>query len=723
MGSGRLKPKLFIILLFCALLGGCIGLKTSLHRQGLDYMNVKAYDQAVETLSRALAEKPGDPIIAADLALAKELAAKEHHSEGERLSTRKEVGGALIEFESAVKYQPGNQAYKERYDREKRKFDNLSKKIDFAYNLAMGRKKWDDSLKALQSMEIYESSFPDLSAKIEMVRKKAAGYHESLSDGELVRRKYGPAFTEIEHATSYLDDEKLILKKRARHHLLLSSRAWKDKRYLKAYEEITKGLEFEPDNKELKKYEKRLVDNWSDILYNRAVQAQNRGDLNRAGKYLKQIADLNPGYLNVEDLLSEIQGTLVAGQYREAEKYLDPENRSWVGTALANYLLVREEHSNKYPDIEEKIEQAKRLLTKEVEFRISFNFKNDSDEPGVAGYVKDQLLESLKTSGAVKNMVVLERENIDEILKEQGLGQAFLDETTAIQVKKIKGIQASISGNVRKVSVVESGKERPRYGSTKYVSGTRMIPNPDYARKQGEVASAQQRVLQAQQQYNSAKLQDTQTQATTPQAKPGSTAAMLGALTKVTSSIAVTGSKRKLDEAERDYSDAQVALAGTSTMVEEDVISDYRYKIYDLKLEGEVILSFKVIDYTTSEIGKTHTIRKTGSLQDTYIPGDPGKGVTPDPNDLPTVEEFKNKLLQKALEETLTTMKTELSRYSNKYYKKGLKAEENRLQKEAIENYVRYIYSAPDLSDNRVQHANDYVYEKMGLRLVRRKEG
>jgi ABC-type uncharacterized transport system auxiliary subunit len=79
MGSGRLKPKLFIILLFCALLGGCIGLKTSLHRQGLDYMNVKAYDQAVETLSRALAEKPGDPIIAADLALAKELAAKEHH--------------------------------------------------------------------------------------------------------------------------------------------------------------------------------------------------------------------------------------------------------------------------------------------------------------------------------------------------------------------------------------------------------------------------------------------------------------------------------------------------------------------------------------------------------------------------------------------------------------------------------------------------------------------
>jgi hypothetical protein len=199
--------------------------------------------------------------------------------------------------------------------------------------------------------------------------------------------------------------------------------------------------------------------------------------------------------------------------------------------------------------------------------------------------------------------------------------------------------------------------------------------------------------------------------------------ALAGALGRSSYSLAVGAARKRLNAAQNRLSNAQAHLVGTDMQIEEPVWADYTYSIYNLKLEGEVVISFRIVDYTTSEmIGKPHLIRKQDVKTDRYIQGDPAKGVRNDPNELPTIEEFKDNLLVQAIDETYIALKSELSRHSENYYDKGLTAENNGLEKDAVENYIRYIYSATNLADARVQHANDYIYEKMGLSVIRRRK-
>lgn len=722
MGRNRRLATGGIAALGLLLWSGCLGMTSSLHRDGLAYMDARAYDQAIEKLSLALAEKPGDPGIAADLERARQSAAEEHFGKGVGLSARNEINGALIEFDKARTYQPNNETYAKRYREEQSKYEQIEKEIDGALALA-GKNEWDPALRKLDSMLLYESSFPEIGRKIEKVRRSAATHHETRSERNLDGGNYPGAYEEIEKAGRYLEEERLDRKRRARHHLLLSSQAWKERRYLRAYEEILKGLEFEPDHPALRRYEKRLVDQWSDILYNEAVQATNSGRAVVAKDRLTRLTKIRPGYLNAEEMLSELQSSLAAQYFAKADSLLEGEDRSRVGTALANLLLAREQHSGAFPDLEERIVRAKTLLRREVEFRISIDFRNESQEPGVAGFVRDRVLASLRNAGELTNVNILDRESIDDILREQGLGQGFLDETTNLPVKRIKGIQAAVKGEIIKVGVVESGRNRPTYGSVKYVSGTRPVPNPDYQKAQQDVAFAQQDILTSQQESNRAELEHRRIAAQNmPYAGQGGTVGALGALTTLTSSIAVTGAKNNLQKAQKALTDAQNRLGGTPPQIEEDVYSDFRYEIFDLSMEGEVVLSFKVINFATSEIGPVRTIRKTETLTDRYVPGDPGKGIRSDPNELPDREEMKNRLLAKAIAETVDAVRAELSKYSSGYYEKGMAAENDRIEEEAVENYMRFIYSAPDLSDPRVQHANEYIYEAMGLRVVRKKE-
>lgn len=710
-----------MILVGLSFLGGCVPTRISMHEEGLNYLNAQAYEQAVAKLTQAQAEDPDNPEITADLERAKELAAKQHFQTGSRLSDQNEINGALIEFEKARTYQPQNPIYVECYNQEKKRYDDLAATINDTVKTAMKKKEWKSPLQVLESMKIYESSFPDISQRIEGLRKEAANYYEIRSEQNLARQNYYGAYSEIEKATEYSEEESLKNKKKARHHLLLSNQAWKKKNYLKAYEEILKGLEFEPNHAELKRYEERLVGQWADILYNQAVQASNDGRLSVAKARLTRLSKIRPGYLDTEELLSDFQTTLASTYYTKAESLLNQEDRSWVGTALANYLLAREQHTNQYPELEEKIDEAKRLLRKEIELRISLDFKNKSEQPGAAGYVKDQILARLRNSKALKNVKILEREAIDEILREQGLGQAFLDETTSLTVKKIKGIQAGVKGEVIRVSVKESGRDRPSYGSSRYKSGTRLVPNPEYPRVQAEVPRLQQEVLSAQQELHNAEIEYNRRLQEKQQSPSQYNKGWTGAMMAITDSLMLTTARTNLSMTESALRQAQQRLANTPPQIEQDVYANYRYEIFDLKLEGEVVVSFRVINFTTSEIGKVRTIRKTGVASDRYIPGDPGKGVRTDPNELPTQEEFGNNLLAQAIDETFEAMEAELSTHFSSYYQNGVAAENDQLENDAIENYMRFIYSAPSLGDPRVQHANEYIYEKMGLRVVRRK--
>lgn len=732
---GVVCRPLFLLLLFLTI--GCdhlqktmagLGLgESAAYKDGKAYLQASAYEQAIEKLTQAQIEQPNNPEIQAALAQAKKLAAAQQFEMGTKLSAEGNIQGAMAAFEKAQAYDPGNAAYAERVAHEKRKGDEIRARVDQVVTTAKEAKRWKEGLTALESMRRYESSFPQLSATIASFKTEAATYYEGRSDQQLAAQNFGGAYQDMEQALEFSASPQIKNKREARHHLLLSEQALRQNKYPLAYEEVLKGLEFEPDHPVLKKHQQRLTDQWVDILYNEAVQAQNRGNLPVAKDRLTQISRMKPGYLNVEKLLSELRGTLAASNYSKAEAFMRREDRARVGNALANYLVVQEQHDPKYPDLENKIAEAKRLLREEVELRISVNFRNQSEEPGADGLVNNLVVARLTNSTKLKNLNILDRSAIDDVLREQGLGQGFLDETTSLPVKKIKGIQAGLNGKVVKVRVRETGKEHPTYGSVKYVSGTRFVPNPDYARLQSQIATAQQDVMMATNDLGNAQIQAKQSQATMNsmvQPSDQTQAAILGLsnlLQSVGETAQVSAAGQRLDQSQARLRQAQEALGQTPPQVEEQVYDDFRYPIYDLKLEGEVILSYQLINFTTSEVGEARTITKTDVKSDRYIQGDPGKGVKNDPNELPSKDEFIQKLLGQAIDETVNSIEEQLAGHAYAYFLKGMKTEQDQLEEDATEQYMRFIYAAPDLSDKRVQHANQYLHDKWGILIVRRK--
>ncbi len=731
---GLVGRSLFLLLLF--LLIGCdhlhksmvgLGLSESAsYKDGRAYLQAGAYEQAIEKLTQAQIEQPNNPKVQAALVQAKKLAAAQQFEMGTKLSAEGNSQGAMAAFEKAQAYDPANATYAQRVAQEKRKVDEVRARVDQVVTTAKETKRWKEGVTALESMRRYEPSFPQLNATIAGLKTEAAVYYEGRSDQQLAAQNFGGAYKEVEQALEFSASPQIKNKRESRHHLLLSEEALRQRKYPLAYEEVLKGLEFEPDHPVLKKYQQRLTEQWVDVLYNEAVQAQNNGNLTVAKDRLTQISRLKPGYLNVEKLLSELRGTLAASDYSKAEAFMRREDRARVGNALANYLVVREQHDPKYTDLESKISDAKRLVREEVELRISVNFRNQSEEPGADGLVNSLVVARLKNSPKLKNLNILDRSVIDEILREQGLGQGFLDETTSLPVKKIKGIQAGLNGKVVKVRVRETGKEHPTYGSVKYVSGTRFVPNPLYPRIQAEVGRLQQELLMATQDAGNAEIQARQGEASVysmpPAQNQGQGIANLGTVLQSLGSAAVASDARKRrEEAEARLRYAQDDLARTPPQVEEEVYDNFRYPIYDLKLEGEVILSYQVIDFTTSEVGQTRTITKTNTKSDRYIQGDPGKGVKNDPNELPSRDDFLHQLMTQAIDDTARAIEDQLAGHSYGYYQRGLKAEQDQLDEEAIEQYMRFLYSAPDLAEQRAQHANQYIYDKLGLMIVRKK--
>ncbi len=235
-----------------------------------------------------------------------------------------------------------------------------------------------------------------------------------------------------------------------------------------------------------------------------------------------------------------------------------------------------------------------------------------------------------------------------------------------------------------------------------------------YSQLQQEIAQAQQQVLRAQrdanaaeQQYNDA-LRNQQNNA----GRTSSTIGALAGLSTVFSTAAVGDAKRNLDNLQREF-------AREPQQIEEPVMDNWRYEIYDLSLQGEAVLSFKTVNFTTSEIGESSTVRAADSVSDTWVQGDPSKGVYDDPNTLPDVDVFQSQLLDQATVKLVAALEKQLGSGAIRHFETAQEAAERGETQRAIEHYMRYLYSAPSLSDPNALAADSYIYDNLGLRMIR----
>ncbi|MFK8048149.1 MAG: hypothetical protein AB8B81_06940 [Halioglobus sp.] len=711
-----IRSLLFLLLIVCT---PAQAYKSEL-KAAKEYLDIGAHVQSLEQFQLALQ----NPKLSgrkreralADVVKLKLLIADQKFRLGKKLESADEEIGALNAYRRASEYAPENSEYSAHFSRLDSTLDSARAQAQELLSSARTNGSWGSSFSALKSLSA-SSAVPEVRFSLDQLKSEAASFYSQQSDLALSQRRYQGALEAISEAVRYSDSAELQNKKLARHHLLLSQLAWDDGRSNAAFEQLNQGLSFEPNNPELLAYQSRFESQWLGMLYNEAIAASGQGQLQLARSKFTQISRYQPGYLDVSEQLNQLNQTLVSDYYQRAETLMRENKGEAAGRALAYYMVAADQQASLYPDIYSKISSAKTRLREDLEFRISLNVKNSSSEPGASGIVRDNVLSALKGS-SLNHVKVLERETLDDILREQGLGQAFFDQATAVQVKKIKGIQAGLYIDVVKMSVHERGRDRPSFGSVQYVSGTRFVPNPRHNQLQQEVAIAQQRVIETQQNANKAKADQNRLLG---MSKAGANDAAT-AIASIGSIFSSAGASSGHTAAKRELENLQYALAGEQPQVEEDVYSDFRYKIFDLELSGEVILSYKIVNFTTSEVGDAQAVNAVDLISDRYVPGDPGKGIATDPIQLPGQEVFKKQLLDQAMASLISGLEVQLGAGSGNYLRQAQFAVEDGNSDSAVENYIRYLYSGADLKSLQARAANDYLYEQLGIQLLRRKK-
>ncbi len=719
-----MKYRFPIYLFIALLLSGCVTIpepadflgtlpfmKSKQQKEGEAALVAGDYESAVNLLQQAAVEKPDDKEIKAQLTEARSKAAELHFVRADQAEQNNNPRLAVAEFEKAFQYKE-TPAIRARLAQARSDLSTLTTRVAATISALNSPQSRVEAIGQAEELMVYQQSFPKLEPALSDARKQVAISFNNQANQLLRQRKFTKALAVAKQAAEFSHEANYQTQVKAFEDLLKAREKTRANDLVAALAFATQAKKLLPENSVVAQYQSELLDDSSGQLFNEAMRASRSGHYLDAIERLEMLQALNPDFAETDQQLRMNRLRFSNENRLQAEALEQSDGNQAAGRILIHYLVAQHYDPRSY-ELEDAVLQARKRLSNEIELRVSIDFANESREPGANTYVRDRVLDGLRDSN-ISNLMILEREAIDEILREQGLGQGFLDESTTLQVKKIRGIQTGVKGSVLRVVVHKSGRERPSYGSVRYQSGTRLVANPAYRNRQADVNSARREVYQAQQALNQALAKKQNTPAYRHDPSKSAVQNQLGLLSKVMSDGEISGAENDLYRAQSSLNSAENSLTREPSQIEEPVYADARYPIYNLRLDGEVQISFRLIDFTTSEIGRSHNIHIKDSVSDRYIAGDPGKGIADDPDELPPSHVFKEQLMNRAVKETIEKLNAEFSRYSQRFLKQARRAREHKVSDEAAEYYFRYLAAISGDSGDEVKEAQQYIESQYG---------
>ena len=684
--------------------------KSSEQRAGETALADGDFDRAFQMLQKAADKDPDDKDIQSLLNQAQRKAAEEHYRKGMEAEQSSDPRLAASEFKQALSLLDKSE-YRARSEQASIQLARLTREVNGVLNQLEKPNRLETAIHQAETLVIYQASFPELKSKLAQSRQLAGELFRTQTNELITQRQFSQAHESALKAANLSRD--LIYESLADATEMLVSAREKIRAndYASAVTLVDAALQHQPHNQAIKDYHEELSQQAAGQLFNHGLRASSGGHFLEAIQTFTTLQRLHPDMPGIDQQKQRNQKLYAEENQRKAEALAKTKGSEAAGRILLHYLLASHFDPGNY-ELKNRMQQARNRMLETIKQRVSINFTNKSREPGAGEYVRDRLLDGLRDSG-LRNVTVLEREHLDQILKEQGLGQGFLDESTAPQVKKIRGVQTQIAGTVISVQVRESGQNQPSYDSVRYKSGTRYVPNPKYRKYQAEVNEAQEDVYRAQRDLNQAR-KDRQGATATYDPNRDAVQNQLSLLGQVVADGDVSSAESALDAAERRLSSARSRLTREPPQIEEPVYAEARYPIYNLRLDGEVKLSFRLFDTSTSAVGQTHSINVKDSVEDRYVPGDPVKGIDDDPKELPPENLFRQQLLDKAVTEAIARLNAEFSQYAQEYLQRALTAKQHGVIEEAAEFYMRYLTAKDHETDTGVEEARQFFVNYYG---------
>ncbi|HUH66860.1 MAG TPA: tetratricopeptide repeat protein [Syntrophales bacterium] len=475
-------------LLVLILLAGCIVSES--YKTGQDLGKQNRWDEAIGYFETALKESPDNQEYKDTLLKAKQEAAKVHYEKAKsQLAQSQESIPALeqISKESSLAYNldPTNKTIKSFNDNLKEKIESLNNQVKLLYGQSetdMQREAWLTALAKLKQVNRLFPGYEDTGARITKIEQEGARlfYQQgvSLSRQEEWKSAAQAFKAVIDINPAYYDAEKLyqdaLSKDNGDYYVGAGDRATREQNWDKAISMYEKALSYKPEDQPLATKLGVLKEKVGRIYFEEGVRLSDQGRLYAAMKKSELIKAYTPS-LQGDAAYRNFTGKLCARLMDRAEKYAGKE--LW-GNALVWYQKAEGINAN-YQDLFQKILETKDYINKRIKKSIAvFDFGSPSNNKDAGKIAANKLITYLHKN-ASGDLRIIERENLQSILREMQLGQTGIVDVKSVQTAKMRGIDTFIMGDVLNFS--SKTTDNPSTSQVKVLVDEEDVRNPEFS--------------------------------------------------------------------------------------------------------------------------------------------------------------------------------------------------------------------------------------------------
>ncbi len=488
MRCEKRRILLLIGLLVLFLLIGCAGMES--FKQGEQLSKSERWDDAIAFYEKAVSENPSNKQYQKKLAVAKQESAKIHYKKAvQRFDSIKDP--SILSLEQIIKeaklahdLDGQNQTISDFYSKITAQREELLVEIKTLYQQSeedIASKNWLEAVKKLRRVNEIFPGYEDTGDRLMKAEQQGAKvfYKQGIEFGKNEDWKMATqAFkAAMEIDPDFLDVQSLYEKAKSKddinYYIAQGNVALRGNNLEKSLFFYEKALEYQPDNEKLTAQISTLKDNLGKIYFDQVVKYTHQGKLCEAANKIDLAKTYSPT-IQEGALYSELINNLSQKLVERADKYAKAE--MW-GNALV-WLQKVEALNPDYQELFYKVLAAKDAITKRIKKSIAvFDFGSPSTNKDAGKIVANKLIAFLHTnaSGDVK---IIERENLQSILREMQLGQTGLVDVKTAQAAKMRGIDTFILGDVLQYSV--KSKTHKSSKQVKVLVDSEMLPNPDF---------------------------------------------------------------------------------------------------------------------------------------------------------------------------------------------------------------------------------------------------
>jgi tetratricopeptide (TPR) repeat protein len=431
------------------------------YKMGQDLVNQNRWDEAIGYFETAVKEDPANAEFNGALLKARQQASRLHLDKAKQaLSAAPGRNLRALEpivKEGAIAYNldPANPAVKTFQDQLQGKVAALQAEVKTLYEKAeadMLKEDWLDAVTSFKQVNSIYTGYEDTGSKLARAEQEGAKvlYQQGVVLGKQEDWKMAAQAFKMgmEINPKYLDVARLYEEAKSRdnagYFLNESVKAEKAQNWERVVLLLEKAAEYQPDNRELLARLDALKVKVAQDFFDDAVKQTNQGRLYEAMRKIELVKMYNPSLQN-DPILKEFIGNFCPKLMERAQKY--GEREQW-GNAMVWYQKV-EALSPNYPELFQKLLETRDLINKRIKKSIAvFDFSSPSNNKDAGKIAANKLIAYLHKN-ASGDLRIIERENLQSILREMQLGQTGLVDIKAAQsVGKMRGIDTFIMGDV-----------------------------------------------------------------------------------------------------------------------------------------------------------------------------------------------------------------------------------------------------------------------------------